>query len=185
MPGLTVSEKNHWRDRIAARIDRRIETIIAEDPGLMDRIKAEARRRALSSLGLDELQAELDAVGEQRKALDRREKRAQKAMIARLQGIPAEEVSDNATYSYHFQQTISDAVQRRQAIHEEQLLGEQERGRRILGLRGEKDSLLDTVWLATSPAQIKQLWSKVSELLGDEPTALEREALAIEPIKEG
>jgi hypothetical protein len=31
----------------------------------------------------------------------------------------------------------------------------------------------------------KQLWSKVSELLGDEPTALEREALAIEPIKEG
>jgi hypothetical protein len=99
MPGLTVSEKNHWRDRIAARIDRRIETIIAEDPGLMDRIKAEARRRALSSLGLDELQAELDAIGEQRKALDRREKRAQKAMIARIQGIPAEEVSDTATYS--------------------------------------------------------------------------------------
>jgi len=185
MPGLTVSEKNHWRDRIAARIDRRIEAIIAEDPGLMDRVKAEARHRALSSLGLDELQAELDAVDEQRKALDRREKRAQKAMIARIQGIPAEEVSDNATYSYHFQKTVADAVQRRQAIHEEQLLGEQERGRRILGLRAEKDNLLDTVWLSSSPTQIKQLWSKVSELLGDEPTHLEREALAIEPIKEG
>jgi hypothetical protein len=151
MPGLTVSEKNHWRDRISARIDRRIEAILAEDPGLMDRIQGEARRRALSSLGLDELQAELDAIGEERKALDRREKRAQKAMIARIQGIPAEEVSDNATYSYHFQQTVSDAAKRRQVVHEDQLLGEQERGRRILGLRAEKDSLLDTVWLATSP----------------------------------
>ena len=185
MPGLTVTEKTHWRDRIAARIDRRIEAIIAEDPGLMDRVQAEARRRALRSLGLDELQAELDAVVEERKALDRREKRAQKAMIARLQGIPAEEVSDSAIYSYHFQQTVGAAGRKRQAVHEEQLLGEQDRGRRILGLRAEKDRLLDTVWLATSPAQIRTLWSKVSELLGEQPTALEREALAIEPIKEG
>ena len=35
-----------------------------------------------------------------------------------------------------------------------------------------------------NPAQIKQLWTKVSELLGDEPTPLEREALAIEAPKE-
>jgi hypothetical protein len=151
----------------------------------MDRIKAEARRRALISLGLNDLQAELDAIGEERKALDRREKQAQKAMLARLQGIPAEEVSDNSTHSYHFQQAVAPAVQKRQAVHEEQLLGEQERGRRILGLRAEKENLLDTVWLAASPSQIKQLWSKVSELLGDEPTPLEREALAITPPPEG
>jgi hypothetical protein len=29
MPGVTVTQKNHWRDRIAARIDRRIEVISA------------------------------------------------------------------------------------------------------------------------------------------------------------
>ena len=40
------------------------------------------------------------------------------------------------------------------------------------------------VWFVASPNQIKQLWAKVSELLGDEPTRLEREALAIEPTKE-
>ena len=38
--------------------------------------------------------------------------------------------------------------------------------------------------LAASSAQIKQLWTKVGELLGDEPTTLEREALAIERAKE-
>ena len=91
---LTVTEKEHWRQRIAAKIERRIETPAAGDPGLMDRVKAEARRRAIASLGLAESQAELDAVVEERKALDRREKRAQKAMVARLQGVPAEEVAD-------------------------------------------------------------------------------------------
>jgi hypothetical protein len=32
--------------------------------------------------------------------------------------------------------------------------------------------------------QIRQLWSKVCELLGHEPTELEREALAIPPVEE-
>ena len=60
-----------------------------------------------------------------------------------------------------------------------------ELGRQILRLRAEKDRLLDTVWLARSPAQIRQLWTKVGELLGDELTHLEREALAIAPAEEG
>ena len=40
------------------------------------------------------------------------------------------------------------------------------------------------IWLATSPSQVRELWTKVGELLGDEPTALEREALAIPPAGE-
>ena len=40
------------------------------------------------------------------------------------------------------------------------------------------------VWLATSPKQIKQLWSKVAELLGDQQTQLQRDALAIDPVDE-
>jgi hypothetical protein len=58
-------------------------------------------------------------------------------------------------------------------------------GRDIARLEAERDGLLDTIWLATSSAQIKQLWSKVGALLGDEPTHLEREALAIAPSPEG
>ena len=45
--GLTVAEKTHWRDRIEAKINRRIEVIQAGDPGLMDRVKHAARGRAL------------------------------------------------------------------------------------------------------------------------------------------
>ena len=182
---LTVTEKEHWRQRIAARIERRIEALAAGDPGLMDRVRAEARRRAVASLGLAESQAELDAIVAQRKALDRREKQAQRAMLARLQGIPAEEVADSATSGYQFQQAVNAAVQRRQAAHEEDLLAEHPAGRDVLRLRAEKEDLLDVVWLASSSAQIKQLWAKVAALLGDEPSALEREALAIEPAGAG
>ncbi|CAN5909110.1 hypothetical protein BH23PLA1_BH23PLA1_42610 [soil metagenome] len=178
---LTVAEKTHWRDRIAARIERKVEALTAGDPGLFDRIKDEARIRALHSLGLAELQAELDLLAGDRKALDRRENLTRMRIVARLKGIPIEEVPSNAAIDYPFKQTLNVAVQKRQAVHEQELLADQELGRAVLRLRAEKENLLDVVWLAASPGQIKQLWTKVAELLGEEPTPLEREALAIEP----
>ncbi len=38
------------------------------------------------------------------------------------------------------------------------------------------------VWLATSGTEIRQLWRKVAELLGDEQTQLQKDALAIEAV---
>ena len=75
----------------------------------------------------------------------------------------------------------AEAIARRQAAHQDGLLADDPVGREVARLGAEKEGLLDTVWLAASPAQIKQLWAKVAELLGEEPTRLEREALAIPP----
>lgn len=181
MPGLSVTEKTHWKDRIARRIDKRIEALHAEDPHFTDRMQREARDRALQSLGLAELQAELvqteqgEAVFEQRKTAIRR------AMLARIRGVSGEEVDD--TPGYAASQEVTAAIQRRQAVHTDELFAAHDLGRRILQLREEKDNLLDTVWLATSPAQIKTLWSKVADLLGDPQTQLQRDALAIAPLE--
>jgi hypothetical protein len=71
MANLTVPEKTHWRDRIQARIDRRIEMITAGDPGLLDRVKHAARGQALTSRGLAEFHAELDQITAQKDALAR------------------------------------------------------------------------------------------------------------------
>jgi len=125
---LTVSEKNHWKERIARRIDKKVETLLAAEPNLMDRIHHDARQRALQSLGLADWQAELDG------------------------------------------------------IHEDELLGECDTGREILRLRQEQEDLLDTVWLASSPSQLKALWSTVNALLGTTPTQLERDALEIPAV---
>ena len=176
---LTVTEKNHWKDRIAHRIDKRIEAVFSEDPNLQDRIHRQARQRALDSLGLAEMQAELDNIEKQKAELEKRERQAHKAMLARVRGVPVSEIDDY--FGYRGDNEVTDAVKRRQDVHEEELLAESEQGRRILQLREEKDNLLDTVWLASSPRQIKELWSKVAELLGDQQTQLQRDALAIAP----
>ena len=177
MPSLTVTEKEHWKERIAKRIDKKIETIAAADPGLLERLAGQARQRALRSLGLAEMQAELDSIAVHEKELEQRERRAHRAMLAVVRRVPLEEIEESYYVGRHHE--VEQAIQKRQAVHEEELLAEDERAREILRLRREKDNLLDTVWLATSPQQIKDLWQKVVELLGDEQTHLEKEALAI------
>ena len=110
-------------------------------------------------------------------------------MIANLRGTPVDEVGESFGVRYGGElalpHEVAEAIARRQAAHQEQMLADDPIGREIARLEAEKDRLLDTVWLACSPAQIKQLWTKVGELLGDEPTILERDALAIEPAREG
>ena len=182
MANLTVAEKTHWRDRIQARIDRRIEAITAGDPGLMDRIKRAARGRALASLGLADFQAELDQIVEQKDALDQRERQARRAMLARVRGVAVEDVESR--YHGSLDPEVTTAINKRLAVHEEELLAGHELGHRILELRRQKENVLDVVWLATSPTQVRELWTRIGKLLGDEPTALEREALAIAPADE-
>ncbi len=183
MASLTVAEKTHWRDRIQARIDRRMELITAGDPGLMDRVKKEARGRALGSLGLAGFQEELDRIATQRAELDSRDRQIRKEMLARVRGVSADDL--DCYHHVHEHPEIRAAIGKRQSVHEDELLAEHEIGRQVLKLRVEKENLLDVIWLATSPNQVRQLWTKVSTLLGDEPTELEREALAIPPAGEG
>ena len=180
MAGLTVTEKTHWIDRIGRRIDKRIEAIYAEEPNLNDRIQRDARQRALESLGLAEQQAELDQIERQKDELDKHETRIQRAMLAHVRGVPVDEVDGYQSYRYDHE--VTSAVQLRRAVHEEELLAESERGRKILELRREKEDLLDTVWLACSIKQVKDLWQRVAEVLGDQPTPLQQDALNIEPI---
>ena len=69
MPGLTVTEKEHWKSRIAARIEKRVEAIKARHPALFDRVQREAHAQALESLGLAGSYAELEAIQAEEAAL--------------------------------------------------------------------------------------------------------------------
>ena len=182
MPGLTVTEKEHWKERISRRIDKRIEAISAVEPNLMDRVQREARQRALASLGLAELQREQDDIEQQEKILEQRAKEVEKAMLARVRGVPVSSIEGSCSYGYPSE--IENAVKKRQNVHEDELLAENETGRKILDLRHEKEELLDTIWLACSISQVKQLWQRVGDLLGDQSTKLQHDALRIEPVSE-
>lgn len=177
---LTVTEKQHWKNRIDKRIDRRIETLAAEEPGFMDRVKDAARSHALKSLGLEKLEARLERIRRQQQVLEDREEATERMMLATVRGVRVKDVRNEGTYA--IEREVSETVEKRQRVHEHELLSKTKRGRAILRLKEEKENLLDTVWLATSPKQIKDLWQKVEELLGVKPTKLERDALAIEPM---
>ncbi len=188
MPGLTVTEKSHWRDQIAARIEKAAEKIRAKHPALFDRVARQAHTQAPASLGLADAYAELESIKAEEATLTRRKKQAQRLLIATLRGTPIDEVADSYSVRYGSElalpHEVAEAITRRQSAHQEQMLADDPIGREIARLSAEKDNLLDTIWLATSPSQIRTLWSKVSELLGDEPTQLEREALTIAPAEE-
>jgi hypothetical protein len=81
------------------------------------------------------------------------------------------------------QREVEGAVQARARAMEADILSESDLGKQVLSLRDEKDNLLDTVWLATSCSQIKELWEQVNALLELKPTALEEKALSITPIE--
>ena len=181
MPGLTVSEKNHWKDRLSKRIDKRLDAIAAEDPNLLDRVKRQARERAMASLNLADLQVEIDEIEHQEETLDKRKSLLSRTMLARVRSVPLETIDQHFSNSY-YNNEVENAIKSRQTIHEDKLLAESTVGKRILDLRSERENLLDTVWLAASSKQIKELWAKVAELLGDEQTQLQRDALASEPV---
>ena len=179
--GLTVIEKEHWKERIERRINKRIEAVWASEPNLKERIDKDARQRALESLKLAELEHESDEVEQQKKVLEAREQNLTRQKLAVVRGVPLDVVDDHM--SYHTDQEIEQAVRRRQGVFEQELLAAHEVGREIVKLQEEKENLLDTIWLATSPAQLKTLWTKVAELLHQDTTTLEREALAIPAVE--
>lgn len=184
MPGLTVSEKNHWKDRLANRIDKQITRVASEDPNLLERVKRQARERALQSLDIADLQQQVEALEKEEEALEKREGQLKCAMLARVRGVPVEAIDEE--YSVYAKSRIDNEIEqsitRRVGVYEEDFMSQSDVGRRIVALRHERENLLDTIWLATSPVQLKTLWSKLAELLGDEQTQLQRDALAIEPV---
>ena len=111
--------------------------------------------------------------------MEKQQKQLHKAMLAKIRGVEADDLDDY--YSYRHDSEVENAVKRRKAVHADELLAESELGQQVLTLRQEKDELLDVVWLAASGTEIRQLWQKVVELLGDEQTQLQKDALAIEP----
>ena len=179
MPSLTVTEKEHWKERISQRIKKKVDTIVAQDPQLFDRIKREARQRALVSLGLAEMQTELEQIERQIQLLTDRETAIQRQLLAKVRGVPVETLHDHYRYGRNDPE-VQQSIERRGTVHEDELLAENEVGRQVVKLRSDEASVLDAVWLATSPKQLKTLWEKVSQFLGEEHSRLIADALTIE-----
>jgi len=181
--GLTVTEREHWKDRIAKRIDKAIvATYSEEEPQLLQRVKDEAKRQAVAKLGLSELMEQRNQLLEEIGRLEKKRDDVTKRVASQVTGRPVNEVRPHHYRGFEaIPREVEEAVEEAAASIEERLLAEHPLGSRVLQLRQEKEELLDTVWLATSGRQIKELWTSVSERLDQAPTPLQAEALRIAP----
>lgn len=182
--GLTLGEKTHWKERIARRIDQRVETLVGkEDPTFLQRVADQAEDRAHAALGIDSQRRELARIKHQQEALRRRGHRLLAEQCAIVKGTRVEDELGHGVGRHEW--TVQQAVTAKARVLETEILAETDLGKQVLALRAEKENLLDTVWLATSTSQIKELWGHVNQLLGMSPTALEDTALRIVPPQEG
>ena len=170
-----TSATNELRRRLGRRLDQQIAALRARDPGFQEHVRREARRRALQSLGLAELQAEWDALATQRQELARRRRRLRRALGAAVQRLPSATAANQAADL--LEDEVRRALRKRQVLHEREVLAEDERGQEILRLEREKAHLGEAVWLATAPPPLQRLWQQGLALLGAEATALEQAAL--------
>lgn len=176
---LTVTEKEHWKSRFARKIAQAIDLLVErEDPGYFERVRSDAREEAIRSLGIANLLEREAQLDQQEKQLRQERTEVHNRITAIVKKQPVPDYPSGFCHSGIWEA----AIRKRQDVVEQRLMAESELGRKILRLRREEDELLDTVWLATSPKQIKSLWQGVAELLSAEPTPLQRQAMiASEP----
>jgi seryl-tRNA synthetase len=178
MSRLTVTEKEHWKQRIERRINKAIENLETKDATFMPAIKAKAEREAHVCLGTEGMNDRIDAIKNQRKELEAELESLESTMYTQALGLEA--VQHHRLYCmrsdfYSLHGKLSSRI-------ESELLQASPIGREILKLQQEKDSLLDTVWLATSNIHIRDLWNRVSSVVGDEATPLQQQVMTTEPI---
>jgi len=176
---LTVKEKEHWKERINRKVDQAIDNLmVGIDSGYLEKLGRQAHAMALESLGIQELDAQLNELDQREDEIRKERQNAYQKLISQLMGRRKEEQPE---HYYCRPSEIDQAIKKRKKLHQDELLAKDELGRKILTLRHEKEELLDTVWLATSGKQIRQLWGMVSELLQQSPTPLRTQALTVEP----
>lgn len=178
MAGLSETNRGQLRDRIAARIDKAIDRLKAEVPTLAGRVEREARAVATKSLGLDKLLLRKEQIEEEEKKLTAETQLIERTLVALVRGVPVKSVE----HFYRTADEVDAAILTRQRVHEDKLLGQHPIGKKIIELKEEKDNLLDTVMLATSNTQVKEIWQHVDDLLGETPTKLQKAALRMTPV---
>ena len=177
---LTVKEKEHWKKRISMKINRRIDTLLAsERPNYLKDVQVLAETKAAESLGLSKHIARKHEIDETIKQLGIEKE----SILLDSAALVSEQSRDGLRNksTWHLESLVNDAMSRAAKVAQHDLMSKDELGKQILLLQNEQEELLDTVWLATSPKQIRALWEVITSLIEQNPTALQQAALETDP----
>ena len=171
---LTITEKNHWKERIEAKIDNKIKRLEATDPDLFKTTKKRSRTQLLKDQNLTSEYDQLVSLDERIGKLNTELTQIAEKLYIAIKGKPMH-------YGRYDLDAVDCEIESRTRLFEEDYLCESKLGSEIVRLRREKENLLDTIWLATTNRQIKELWTQTTDLLGEEPTLLQKQAIEAPP----
>lgn len=174
---LTVKEKQHWKEQIEKRIEKAIAKAYREEGKDWRMVLQEkANKEAQIRLGLASFMKEHDSLKE--KIYDLESKLSELIAVTEKPFRHADENRNRWTRGYDL---IKEAINEEATAVEKELLEKNVAGQKILRLMREKEELLDTIWLATSPVQIRSLWKDFTKLVAAEPTELQKQAMTYTP----
>lgn len=178
--GLTVAEKEHWKERLAHRIERKIQALVTQtDSTFLTKLDDKCHQLVKERYGVVSDLAKADQLEESSRRDAELSREMYAAILRKLNGL----TKSSYINPYNCQSEIKVAIRNLAVNERAELLRESELGRKILKLEQEKEELLDTIWLATSPKQIKDLWEAVGELVDEDSTDLQAKALKAEPVE--
>lgn len=170
---IRLAEKEHWKERIEEKIKKRISAVKSENAKLFEDIQREAEAKTIESLGLTEDMKRLEKLKAKETETSAQWKELTTSVRNRL--FPN---NKEIGHCYSHYNEIRNAISEIRKAHEEKIYGNHEVGRELLKLQNERENILDTVWLATSPRQVTELWQRVVNLLGEDTTDFQKEILS-------
>jgi hypothetical protein len=174
---VKTSDRSLWETCLTALITRRINDLSQTHSDLFDDIRHQARQQAVTELGLVELEGAAAQLQKERAALDLGQRRIEREQLAVLRGCTPAEIPD-ADLSIA-RQSVVRAIETHADACEPLLLAECAPGRECLEFNEERERLLETVLLATTAAQLKELWQRLTARLDEPATPLQRHALGL------
>lgn len=167
--GLSVTEKQELRTIISKRITQHIDQLKTEHQTLLGELKQQAQEAAYRQLGIDADMQHLEGLQTRKSALEGEINAAELQIYDRVKHI------EHYGYNQRIER-IKQIVGRVQKPLEDALIAATPVGQRIAQLTAEQSHLDETVWAATSPKQVSEIFKALNQVLDERPTALEQAA---------
>ena len=186
MGQLTMKEKEQWNERMSNKITKAVEQLVEmHEPDYFDRIDKEADRIVCESFGLTDQRAELARQAAECERLTEELRRAEserKTTVFHMLKTLAKTQEDRAEFRrVAGEYELEARIEFEKAKRRPKLMADDGLGRRILELQSEQEQMIDTILLATTSKQLRELWVTVSQRLEQPLTAFQSKLVEVTP----
>ncbi len=173
MSRISYSERTEWKSRIEKRFQAAIDNFKASTSLDWEEVNDKAKQKAHECLGISEWTKQVENIEATVTKLEAEKEAIENAMYQQVLG----EKLSPSRYRGHYSCRFIEVAQARINQIRQELLIEHPEGQQLVALEREKEAVLDTILLASSSRELRSLWSRVSDALGESPTALQAQIL--------